>query len=87
MRPFVLYLVQRNLAPKTIRRHLDNLWVIGGEIIRELHDTPSRRKKSAQILLLDATADGDVRWVSGLTEAQQRTLDATARKLFGFLVF
>lgn len=86
MRLFVLSLVQRHLAPKTIRRHLDNLWVIGGEIIRQLHDTPSRRTKAAKILLLDATADGELCWVSGLTEAQQRTVDATARKLFGFLV-
>jgi len=86
LRPFILDLVQRHLAPKTLRRHLDNLWLIGGEIIRQLHDTPSRRKKAAKALLLDATADGEVCWISGLTEAQQRTVDATARKLFGFLV-
>lgn len=86
LRPFILDLVQRHLAPKTLRRHLDNLWLIGGEIIRQLHDTPSRRTTPAKILLLDATAAGEVCWVSGLTEAQQRTVDATARKLFGFLV-
>ena len=35
--PFVAHLQHNNLAPKTIRRHVDNLWCIGGEIIRDLH--------------------------------------------------
>ena len=30
-----------SLSPKTIRRHVNNLWTLGGEIIRDLHYTPS----------------------------------------------
>jgi hypothetical protein len=30
--------------PETIRRHVDNLWILGGEIIRDLNYTPSLRK-------------------------------------------
>jgi len=36
-RPFIEDLASSNLSPKTIRRHVDNLWVLGGEIIRDLH--------------------------------------------------
>ena len=28
------------LSPKTIRRHVNNLWLLGGEIIRDLHYDP-----------------------------------------------
>ena len=35
------YLAASDLAPKTIQQHVDNLWVLGGEIIRDLNETPS----------------------------------------------
>jgi hypothetical protein len=30
-----------NLSPKTIQKHVDNMWVLGGEFITELNNTPS----------------------------------------------
>ncbi len=30
---FLLHLSEQGLAPSTMRRHLDNLWLLGGEII------------------------------------------------------
>jgi hypothetical protein len=39
------------LSPKTIRRHVNNLWLLGGEIIRDLHYDPSLRKKAADRFL------------------------------------
>ena len=40
MRPFVSDLIARGLKDRTIRIHMDNLWLLGGEIIREVsvHD-------------------------------------------------
>ena len=32
---------------KTTRRHVDNLWILGGEIIRDLNYTPSLREVTA----------------------------------------
>jgi len=84
MRPFFLHLQQHNFSAKTLRRHLDNLWLIGGEIIREIHDDAPLRKKSARTLLLHAVDDGDA-FIGGLSDQQQSTLNATARKLFHFL--
>ena len=47
LRPFIEHLASSTLSAKTIRRHVDNLWLLGGEIIRDLHYDPSLRKKAA----------------------------------------
>ena len=36
-RPFIEHLASSSLSRKTIRRYIDNLWIVGGEIIREDH--------------------------------------------------
>ena len=38
LRPFIEHLASSSLSRKTIRRHVDNLWLLGGEIIRDLND-------------------------------------------------
>ena len=37
-RPFLEYLAASDLSPKTIQKHVDNMWVLGGEFIRDLND-------------------------------------------------
>src|ERR1700719_28594 len=44
LRPFIEHLASSSLSPKTIRRHVDNLWLLGGEIIRDLNCDPSQSK-------------------------------------------
>jgi hypothetical protein len=84
-RPFIGQLASASLSPKTIRQHVDNLWILGGEIIRDLNYTPSLRKVAAQRLLHDAVhADGGPLIHNG-SEEEQRSLDATCRKLHRFL--
>lgn len=85
MRPFLEHLHQHNLSAKTLRRHLDNLWLIGGEVIRNLHEDSTLRKMPTRSLLLDAIYDGEAPLIGDCTEEQQRSLDSTARKLFHFL--
>jgi hypothetical protein len=85
LRPFIEHLASSSLSPKTIRNHVDNLWILGGEIIRDLHYTPSLRKFAAQRLLGEAVhADGGPLIHNGSEEAQH-SLDATCRKLHRFL--
>ena len=36
MRPFAEFLAEGGLAKKTVKRHLTNLWILGGVIIRDL---------------------------------------------------
>lgn len=85
VRPFIAHLIEDGLPPKTVRRHLDNLWAIGGEIIREFNDEPALRRRSARKLLLDAIDAGEAPLLHA-TEADQRSADATARKLLRFLL-
>jgi hypothetical protein len=85
LRPFITDLHDQGLSDGTIRRHLDSLWLIGGEIIREVNDRPSLRRKEPRVLLLPAIQDGHAPLVRGLAEQEQASVDATARKLLRFL--
>jgi len=84
-RPFIEHLAASSLSPKTIRRHVDNLWLLGGEIIRDLNYSPELRKVPAEKLIRDAVgADGGPLIYNG-SEEEQRSLDSTCRKLHRFL--
>src|SRR5712691_559432 len=56
-RPFIEHLASSSLSRKTIRKHIDNLWILGGEIIRDLNETPSLRKKNVEHILFDVIDD------------------------------
>ena len=70
-RPFIEHLASSSLSPKTIRQHVDNLWLLGGEIIRDLNYDPSQRKVAVHKLLRDAIgADGGPLIYNGSEDAQ-----------------
>jgi hypothetical protein len=86
-RPFLEALAASHLSPKTIQKHVDNLWSLGGEIIRNLHDTPSLRRQSIEQLLANRIDDegGPLVYPLESEESLQRSLDSTCRKLHRFL--
>lgn len=84
-RPFIEHLASSGLAPRTIRRHVGNLWLLGGEIIRDLNYDPSLRKKTAEQLLRHAVYDDGGPLIHNGSQEDQRSLDATCRKLHRFL--
>ena len=85
LRPF-LHLAASTLSSKTIRRHVDNLWLLGGEIIRRLHYDPALRKLPADRLLRDAVYEDGGPLVHNGSEEEQRSFDSTCRKLHRFLM-
>ena len=85
LRAFIKHLASSSLSPKSIRRHVNNLWLLGGEIIRELNYTPSRRKVAAQRLLRDVVGPDGGPLIHNGSEEEQRSLDSTCRKLHRFL--
>lgn len=85
-RPFIQQLASSGLSPNTIRRHVDNLWSLGGEIIRDLHYTPSLRKVAADRLLRDAIHEDGGPLIHNGSEEQQRAFDSTCRKFHRFLL-
>ena len=86
-RPFLEALVVSDLAPKTIQRHVDNLWTLGGEIIRDINENPSLRRKSITRILDDRIDDegGPLVYALESEESLQRSFDFTCRKLHRFL--
>jgi hypothetical protein len=87
LRPFLEELVSSDLSRKTIQKHVDNLWALGGEIIRNLHENPSLRKKSIQQILHDRIDEegGPLLYAMESEEDQQRSFDSTCKKLHRFL--
>jgi hypothetical protein len=84
--PFLLHLLDQGLAKTTVRRHRDNLWSLGGELIRCRYDDDDLAKqdvKDALLQLIDGD-DGPLIWPR-ITESEQNSLDATCRKLNRFL--
>ena len=71
------------LSRKTLRQHRDNIWVLGGEVIRQLQIDSGLRRRPIEQLLLDLIGDDGGPLLShGQSEAEQRAFDATCRKLF-----
>jgi len=84
-RPFIAHLGSSRLSAKTVRRHVDNLWLLGGEIIRGLHYNPSLRKVAADRLFRDAVHEDGGPLIHNGSEDEQLSFDATCRKLHRFL--
>ena len=87
LRPFLEELAASDLSPKTIQKHVDNLWTLGGEIITHLNENPSLRRKTIEQILDDRIDDegGPLVYAMESEELLQRSFDATCRKLRLFL--
>jgi len=83
-RPFLEYLATSDLSSKTIQKHVDNLWALGGEFIRDLHDDPSLRKKPVGLVLRRMIEHGGPLLHHG-GENEQKSFDSTCRKFHRFL--
>jgi hypothetical protein len=66
--------------------HRDNLWLLGGEIIRDLHQELRLRRRPAYELVTSAVDGGEGPLLYGCTsEQEQRSFDSTCKKLYKFL--
>jgi hypothetical protein len=85
-KPFLLHMLDQDLATKTLRRHRDHLWLLGGELIRRRYDDDKLKKMSVDKAVAELIEEegGPLIWPS-ITEAEQNSFDATCRKLYKFL--
>ena len=84
--PFLLHLLDQGLAKATVSRHRDNLWTLGGELIRCRYDDDALAKKQVKHALCELIeGDGGPLMWPRITEAEQDSLDATCRKFRRFL--
>ncbi len=84
--PFLLHLLDQGLAKSTMRRHRDNLWTLGGELIRCRYDDDELANTHVKDALrqLIAGDGGPLMWPR-ISEPEQDSLDATCRKFNRFL--
>jgi hypothetical protein len=83
---FLRHLLSLKLSRKTLHKHRDNLWLLGGQLIRDIHEAPRLRKRPIEEVVLTALDDEGGPLIShGAREDQQRSFDATCRKLYHFL--
>ncbi len=84
--PFLLHLLDQGLAKTTVRRHRDNLWSLGGELIRCRYDDDELARQNVRnaIRQLIERDGGPLIWPR-ITESEQDSLDATCRKLHRFM--
>jgi hypothetical protein len=84
--PFLLELLASDLAPKTLRRHRDNLWLLGGELIRRRYEDARLKKLPAQQAIAEMIEpDGGPLIWPRISQTEQDSLDATCRRLYRFL--
>ena len=86
LKPFLRHLLAGPLSRPTLRRHRDNVWLLGGEIIRRMQMDSDLRKPPIEQVVFDLIEDeGGPLLSHRQSEAEQRSFDATCRKLFRFL--
>ena len=86
LKPFLHELLRHQLADKTLRRHRDHIWMLGGEAIRRRHDDPELSKQPVETLIFNLIEEegGPLIWPR-ITESEQNSFDTTCRKLYRFL--
>jgi hypothetical protein len=85
-KPFLLHMLDEGLATKTLHRHRDHLWLLGGELIRRRYDDPKLKKMSVAKAIDELIEEeGGPLIFPRITEVDQNAFDATCRKLYKFL--
>lgn len=85
--PFLLALIAQGLARKTLVRHRDHLWMLGGEIVRHRYEDRHLRRRPVPDVLRQLIDDaGGPMLSSAFSPTDQAPFDATCRKLHRFLV-
>src|SRR5262249_51217975 len=85
-RRFVEYLVSSDISRKTIQQNVDSLCVMGGEIIRDVKEDSSLRKRPVNWVLRDALHEDGGWLIHTDSEEEQRSFDSTCRKFHRFLL-
>ena len=86
IKPFLLHLLSEDLTPKTRRRHRDNVWLLGGELIRLRYEDSKLRNMPIPLALSAlVNEDGGPMIYPRISEEEQNAFDATCRKLYRFL--
>lgn len=86
MRPFIEALLAEGLSDRTLQKHTENLWLLGGEIIRDVSMNEEYEKITPADKLLESIGPDEGPYCRHLnSEGEQHSFDATCGKLYRFL--
>ena len=85
LKPFVEALIAHGYAKSTLNRHLNNLFLLGGEIIRMVSIDEEYDRDAGDVARESVEEEGGLLCQHLHTEAQERSYDATCKKLHNFL--
>ena len=87
LKPFLLHLLNQRLSVKTLHKHRDHLWMLGGEIIRRRQANSTLRRVAVEKATFAPLEDaaGPLIWPR-ISESEQDAFDATCRKLYRFFI-
>ncbi len=82
---FIQSLISEELTKKTIESHIDNLWILGGELIRLINQDKNNRDKEPLELLMENIGYAGGPYCRNLqTKNEIRSFDSTCRKLYDY---
>jgi len=83
MKEFIKFLKREDLTIKTVNRHIDALWALGGKIIDKVDDEEKNRTKEPLKLLLELIDEEGGPLIDFREE--QASFDRTCKKFYKFL--
>ena len=86
LKPFLIDSIEKGRSKKTIKTYAQYLWVLGGELIRQINDDPHERRLSARNLILKYIDDsGGPYWRHARDELEHARYDSICKRLFKFM--
>jgi hypothetical protein len=79
MRSFVEDFATTKPSPRAAKKHVDNLWRLGGELVRGLHVDPKRRQDPVAYLMKTLSVEESPLLHGAADERAQESLDTTCR--------
>jgi len=78
-------LVSSGLLDKTIKKHLTNLWLLGGELVRKVSNDEEYDVPPQKLILdsIDAYGGSPCRHLH--SEDEEKSFDSTCKKLYKFM--
>lgn len=85
MRPFIEELLNSLYSYKTIKNHIDNLWILGGFIVKHINLYEKDRNVVPFFLLPRFIDSIDGPLIDDFSESEQERFDRICRKFYKFL--
>jgi len=84
--PFFEFLIEQQFAKKTIQKHMNNIWLLGGELIdRVVMDEELRDTNALDLVLEFIDGEGGPESTHNETEEEIRSFDSSCKKLYKYL--